>query len=139
MENVTVHEGGNATLLCKALSDSMPQFQWLRWHSSPSIGTTNSTIDHPHYEVIKQNLQTPDEHLVLPKSNNKFDFHGMKLTLVKVTKEDEGKYICLVGNAVGFAVEQAYVIILDQSGENNKNNLLYGLFFAADMTRALIF
>ena len=107
MENVTVHEGENATLLCKALSDSMPHFQWLRWHSSPSNGTTNSTIEHPHYEVIKQNLQDP----VLPKNNNKFDFHGVKLTLVHVTKKDEGKYTCIVGNAVGYTVERAYIIV----------------------------
>ena len=108
MDNVTVHEGQNATLLCKALSDSHPHFQWLRWHSSPSNGTTNSRIEHPHYEVIESD---PDEHLVLPKSNKKIDFHGVKLTLVNVTKKNEGKYTCIVGNAVGYAMEQAYIIL----------------------------
>ena len=111
MENVTVYEGENASLLCKALSDSMPHFQWLRWHSTPSNGTTNSTIEHPHYEVIKQNTQDSDHHFILPQTNNKFDFHGKKMTLVKVTKKDEGKYTCIVGNAVGYAVEQAYIIV----------------------------
>lgn len=117
MDNVTVYEGENATLLCKALSDSMPHFQWLRWYSSPSNGTTNSTIEHPHYEVIKQNAQDSNQHLVLPQTNDKFDFHGMKLTLVNVTKKDEGKYTCIVGNAVGYAVELAYIIVYRQNGK----------------------
>ncbi len=121
MENVTVYVGDNATLLCKALSDSMPHFQWLRWFTSPVNGSTNSTIEHPHYEVIKQNEQDLNQHLVLPQSNNKFDFHGVKLTLVNVTKKDEGKYTCIVGNAVGYAVEQAYIIIRDWSGKNENN------------------
>ena len=137
MENVTVYEGENATLLCRALSDSMPHFQWLRWHSSPTNGTTNTTIEHPHYEVIKQNSPDSNEHLVLPRNNNKFDFHGVKLTLVNVTKKDEGKYTCIVGNAVGYAVMAAYVMIRARSGENNSNFIMW-LVLAADITRALI-
>ena len=110
IKNVTVYEGENATLLCKAISDSMPHFQWLRWRIFHSNGTTNSTIEHPHYEIIKQNIQYPDGHLVLPQRNNKFD-HRAKLTLVNVTKKDEGQYTCIVGNAVGYAMEQAYIIV----------------------------
>ena len=117
MENVTVHEGENATFLCRALSDSMPHFQWLRWHSSPTNGTTNTTIEHPHYEVIKQKSQDSNEHLVLPRTNKKFDFHGVKMTLVNVTKKDEGKYTCIVGNAVGYAVVPAYVIVYRLNGK----------------------
>ena len=117
MDNVTVSEGENATLLCKALSDSMPHFQWLRWHSSPTKGTTNTTIEHPHYEIIKQNSQDSNEDLVLPQTNNKFDFYGRKVTLFNVTKKDEGKYTCIVGNAVGYAVEPAYVIVYRLNGK----------------------
>ena len=115
MKNVTVFVGGNATLLCKALSVSKPHFQWLRWFSSPSSSSdNNSYIQHPHYsyEVIKQADQKDKQHLVVPtKHGNKFDFHGVILTLVNVTKKDEGKYTCIVGNAVGYAVEQAFIII----------------------------
>ena len=116
MDNVTVYEGENATLLCKALSDSMPHFQWLRWRSSHSNGTTNSKIEHPHYEVIRQNLQDLND-LVLSQSNNRYDFHGQKLTLVNVTKKDRGKYTCIVGNAVGYGVQEAYIIVYRQKGK----------------------
>ena len=121
MKNVTVFAGENATLLCRALSDSMPHFHWLRWFSSPSNNNgNNSYIQHPYYtyEVIKQVEQKDNQHLVVPtRQGNKFDFHGTKLTLVNVTKKDEGKYTCIVGNAVGYAVEQAFIVVRDWSGE----------------------
>ena len=121
IKNVTVFVGENATLLCRALSDSMPHFQWLRWFSSPSNSSdNNSYIPHPHYtyEVIKQVEVKDNQHLVVPtRHGNKFDFHGVKLTLVNVTKNDEGKYTCIVGNTVGYAVEQAFIVVRDWSGE----------------------
>ncbi|XP_066015526.1 fibroblast growth factor receptor-like 1 isoform X2 [Pocillopora verrucosa] len=114
MENVTVYRGENASLTCKALSDSMPHFQWLRWFPVRSNGSANSSvsgsIESPHYEIV--NKGDTDQHVIVPPSGGKkFDFHGVKLTLLDVTKRDEGKYTCIVGNAAGHAVEHAYIIV----------------------------
>ncbi|XP_068709972.1 fibroblast growth factor receptor 3-like isoform X1 [Montipora foliosa] len=114
MENVTVMEGENATLLCKALSDSMPHFQWLRWLAPPTNASGN--ISNPSYEVIKQNVQGGNNHLLVPHGDtSKLEFHGVKLTLVNVTKKDEGKYTCIVGNAVGYTVKRAYIFVRESS------------------------
>ncbi|XP_044172149.1 hemicentin-1-like [Acropora millepora] len=113
MKNATAMEGENATLFCKALSDSMPHFQWLRWLAPPSNASDESSqIKNPVYEIIKENQQNGNKHLVLPIGKPaKFDFHGVKLILTNVSKKDEGKYSCIVGNAFGYAVQQAYVIV----------------------------
>ena len=119
MENATALEGGNATLLCKALSDSEPHFQWLRWLASPSNSLNQSSeIENPVYEVIKRNEQIGSKQLLLSNGpTSKLDFHGIKLILINVTKKDEGKYSCIVGNAIGYAVQQAYIIIREKPGK----------------------
>lgn len=108
MGNVTVMEGENVTLLCKALSDSMPHFLWLRWFASPANASGNSSENPIYsYKVIKQN----DQHRINHEKTSKLDFHSAKLTLVNVTKNDEGKYTCIVGNAIGYTLAPAYIII----------------------------
>ena len=122
MENVTVNRGENASLTCKALSDSMHHFQWLRWFPMHTNGSVNSSPDGsmetPHYEILNEDLT--DQHVIVPPSNgNIFDFHGVKLNFLKVTKKEEGKYSCIVGNAVGYGVEHAYIIVQNIGGQNH--------------------
>ena len=116
MKNVTVYRGENASLTCEALSDSMPHFQWLRWFPTRFNRSANGSIESPHYEIV--NKEETGQHVIVPPSSGKkFEFHGVKLTLVNVTKKDVGKYTCIVGNAVGYAVEHAYISVRDWPGE----------------------
>lgn len=59
--------------------------------------STSGAIESPHYEILNKD---ETDH-----------FHGEKLTLVNVTKKDEGKYTCIVANADGYVVEHAYITI----------------------------
>ncbi|CAH3173662.1 unnamed protein product, partial [Porites lobata] len=58
MINATAFVGESATLLCRAYSDAMPHFQWLRWFPMHFNSSGNSTEGSKfQYEVIKQNQQ----------------------------------------------------------------------------------
>ena len=116
MSNATVFVGENVTLICRAYSDAMPHFQWLRWfpfHSNNSGNNTDSKKG--SYEVINQNQQ--DSVKYQSSSNNKHEFHGVPLSLVNVTKKDEGKYTCIVGNALGYSVKHAYIVVQEKLGK----------------------
>ena len=113
MGNATVFVGENATLLCKAYSDAMPHVQWLRWFPNHSNSSGDSTEGSAfQYEVIGQTQQRD-----LLANNNKHDFHVFSLTLDNVLKKSEGKYSCIVGNALGYAVENAYIIVHENIGK----------------------
>ncbi|KAM7441597.1 Fibroblast growth factorreceptor 4 [Porites harrisoni] len=110
MINATAFVGGSATLLCRAYSDAMPHFQWLRWFSMHSNSSGNSAEGSElHYDVIKRDQQASINWL--RTSNGKHDFHEDTLTLDNVTKKSEGKYTCIVGNALGYSVRNAYIIV----------------------------
>lgn len=116
MSNATVFVGENATLICRAYSDAMPHFQWLRWFSFHSNSSGNDTGSKKLlYEVIKQNQQ--DSINYQSRSNNKHEFHAVTLTLVNVTKKEKGKYTCIVGNAIGYSVTDAYIIVQEKLGK----------------------
>ena len=93
-----------------------PHFQWLRWFLLPSNSSGNDTDSKKFsYEVINQNQQ---DSVKYPSSgNNKHEFHGVTLSLVDVTKKDEGKYTCIVGNVLGYSVKNAYIIVQEKLGK----------------------
>ena len=116
MINATAFVGGSATLLCRVFSDAMPHFQWLRWFPMHSNSSGNSTEGSKcQYEVIKQNQQASINRL--RTSNSRHAFHEDALTLDNVTKKSEGKYTCIVGNALGYAVRNAYIIVHERIGK----------------------
>ena len=137
MINATAFVGGSATLLCRVFSDDMPHFQWIRWFPMHFNSSGNSTEGSKFpYEVIKQNQQASINRL--RTSNSRHAFHENTLTLDNVTKKSEGKYTCIVGNAPGYAVRNAYVIVHERIGKwlpiiiimekkkpSNKRNLIY--------------
>ena len=116
MSNATVFVGENAILICRAYSASMPHFQWLRWFPLHFNSSGNDTDSKKlSYEVITQNQQ--DSVNYQSSSNNKHEFHGVTLSLVDVTKKDEGKYTCIVGNVLGYSVKNAYIIVQEKLGK----------------------
>ena len=116
MSNATVFVGENVTLICRAYSDAKPHFQWLRWFLLPSNSSGNDTDSKKFsYEVINQNQQ--DSVKYQSSGNNKDEFHGVPLSLVNVTKKDEGKYTCIVGNALGYSVKHAYIVVQEKLGK----------------------
>ena len=136
MLNATAFVGERATLLCSAYSDAMLHFQWLRWFPIHSNSSGNSTEGSKlRYEVIKLDQQASIN--LLRTSNSKHGFHEDTLTLDNVTKKSEGKYTCLVGNAFGYSVQSAYIIVHEKFGKwlpiivimektpSNKWNLIY--------------
>ena len=110
--NTTVFQGQNATLECLALSDSVPHFQWLKWYSK-STADSGKMKSGKKYKVIDQSNHEHNQHLLKPKTQRAFVPHSVRLTLVNVTKKDEGKYTCFVGNSVGYDVTYTYVIVRD--------------------------
>ena len=82
-------------------------------HSNSSNNSTEGNKF--QYEFIKQNQQASIDWL--RTSNSKRDFLEFPLTLDNVTKKSEGKYTCIVGNALGYSVRNAYIIVREKIGK----------------------
>ena len=99
IDNVTVYVGSNVTVVCKAMSDALPLFQWLIFDE-----TNNGSV------VPKQISRQHQSHV--PSSRNKW--HHLKLFLPNVSHEDQRKYTCLAGNKFKFAHSSFFLYVLER-------------------------
>jgi len=98
--NQTVRVGENATFSCPVIiSDTTTHYQWLK-HIQKNGTHFDDQNGEEYFNVIKEG--TID------------DSNPEKLIMLNVTKADEGKYTCLVENAVGRTARFAYLTVTDE-------------------------
>ena len=97
-KNITKYEGENVTFTCKAVSDSMPHFEWI-------VVKENDTV-----EVLDPGL-SDDEYLW---DSGDERWHGVKLRLVNVTQEDSREYLCMVGDDHGYSIQKFFLKVLER-------------------------
>ena len=97
IDNVTAYVGDNVTVVCKAISDGSPHFQWLTMNE----GKTNMT-------VLKPKLG--QHQYLVPSRENKW--HGVKLFFPNVSYEDQGEYTCMAGNNIGMGFSSFFLQVI---------------------------
>ena len=96
MQNITAYEGDSMTITCKAISDSLPHFQWLTVRPNGSL------------EVLDPGLSDEDS----TWKGDSDRWHGVKLRLVNVTQEDGREYVCMVGNNLGYDFQKFHLKVI---------------------------
>ncbi|XP_059177562.1 fibroblast growth factor receptor 4-like [Physella acuta] len=96
--NQTVRVGENATFMCKILiSQFHPHVQWVK--HEPVNGSETDENGNYYFKLIQVSSIDNSEPEVL--------------VIYNVSKEDEGKYSCVVSNAIGTKHKSAYLKVLD--------------------------
>lgn len=115
-KQVTVRQGLNAKLECKAWSVGIPEFTWKRWDIELNSwqGLQGSIRVCMTHESYKTRSAIPDQ-----------SQHGAILLIRNVTKMDEGNYSCVVKNKHGTDEMEMSLCVLDK-GELGLNCGLSG-------------
>ena len=114
IDNITVYEGDNVTVVCKAKSVTLPIFQWLI--SDKNNMSLSKLITSEQYEYVA------------PSSRNKL--HQFKLFLAKISYKHEGKYTCLSGTNIGYDTSSFFLQVLART---NKSAGIYFVMYCRDL------
>ncbi|XP_018402753.1 PREDICTED: fibroblast growth factor receptor homolog 1-like [Cyphomyrmex costatus] len=98
--NTTVLIGGNASMICRVLSDAHRHLEWYHGYHT-SLDTVNMTNQSLRVEVkVGTNAEDPEE-----------------LKLYNVTEKDEGWYTCIAQNTLGETFSSAYLRVVETLDE----------------------
>lgn len=114
LKNATAKEGESVTFTCAAISDSAPQFAWVKWITLNRTNNLNMT-----YKVL--NSSEPNVRFVREASRwvSGGISYSQKLKLLNVTKEDQGQYTCFVGTD-GTTIVSSHVFLTVQQSIGKK-------------------
>ncbi|XP_054708226.1 fibroblast growth factor receptor-like 1 [Uloborus diversus] len=135
--NVTrPHAGESAALQCLITSDIPPNVQWLKHVSggvTPYKGSTPLKLLGEFFHVLKSTefIERMD------------GTYLSKLVFKSLVEGDQGKYICLAANAMGFTSRSAFLTILPRQNSDvfieNKISIPFPLVVAMIICGAIIF
>ncbi|CAL1265229.1 unnamed protein product [Larinioides sclopetarius] len=111
--NVTSYAGDTVSLQCLLSSDIPPNVQWLKQVPRSNPGSLDQNLHAvkllgEYYHVLKSTE-------VIERMDGYF---LSKLVFESLDESDEGKYICLGANAMGFSSRSAFLKVLPRSSPN---------------------
>ncbi|KAF8784756.1 fibroblast growth factor receptor-like 1 isoform X1 [Argiope bruennichi] len=135
--NVTSYAGETVSLQCLLSSDIPPNVQWLKQVSTSIPGSLDHNLHAvkllgEYYQVLKSTE-------VIERMDGYF---LSKLVFESLDESDEGKYICLGANTMGFSYRSAFLKVLPRSSPNLYNQsgipIPFPLLVAAVICGAII-
>ncbi|XP_072027261.1 fibroblast growth factor receptor-like 1 isoform X1 [Amphiura filiformis] len=104
--NTTVEYGGTTSFQCRVRSDTQPHIQWLKRVEPHNVNqiALNATIDMQGQKFL---VLPPGE--IMKRNDGSF---LNKLMIKSATESDEGMYICLGANNMGFSFKSAFLEVL---------------------------
>ncbi|GIY91796.1 fibroblast growth factor receptor-like 1 [Caerostris extrusa] len=114
--NVTAYAGETVSLQCLLSSDIPPNVQWLKQVSSSTPSLLDQTLHTvkllgEYYHVLKSTE-------VIERMDGYF---LSKLVFESLDESDEGKYICLGANAMGFSSRSAFLKVLPTASRDTSS------------------
>ncbi|XP_035220180.1 fibroblast growth factor receptor-like 1 [Stegodyphus dumicola] len=114
--NITAKAGDTVSLQCLLSSDIPPHVQWLK--QIPSTGGKSPDQAFQAVKLLGEYYHVLKSTEVIERMDGSF---FSKLVFKSVRETDEGKYICLGANAMGFRSRSAFLTVLPRISPNMYN------------------